>query len=163
MHSGKTLTQALAETPAAALIAHCQRADQAANFIAAALVESASFPGPVPTFTCQIREHALLLFASSVAHTAKLRQALPHLLTMLQARGFNLSEIRVRVQPGSLAETDSGGGSSVGSSVAEIVKQRPDPAGALQFADKLALTLRPSPLRDAADRLAQRLRTCRPR
>jgi hypothetical protein len=161
MHSGKTLSQALAETPAAALIARCERADQAAHHIAASLVESAPLSGQIPRFTCQIREHVLLVFAPSVAQAAKIRQALPRLLVMLQERGLNLSEIRVRVQPGSLAETDSGGASPPRPSVAEIAETASSTAGALQLADKLALTLRPSPLRDAADRLAKLLRARR--
>lgn len=154
MLPGKSLVQALAETPAAALIARCERAEQAARVILAALGESAIRPGLPPTIHCQIREHVLLVFASSVAQAAKLRQAVPRLLAELQERGMNLSEIRIRVQPGSSAEPNSGGEAE-----RMVAPQRPPSTkGALQLADKLAATLRPSPLRDAAMRLARRLR-----
>ena len=158
MHSGKTLAQALAETPAAALIARCERADLAARLILAALGESTIHPGQLPSIQCQIREHALLVFATSVAQAAKLRQALPRLLAVLQERGLNLSEIRIRIQPGSLAEPNRGEAASRPVSAAQE-QPRLSSSGALQLADKLALTLRPSPLRDAAERLARRLRT----
>jgi hypothetical protein len=163
MYSGKSLSQALAETPAAALIARCERAERAARLIATALGDTAAFPGPSLNCTCQIREHALLIFASSVAQAAKLRQALPRLHAVLQDRGLNLSEIRVRVQPDPSAEANSGGGPTDVPSASATRKPQPLPAGALLFADKLALTLRPSALRDAAERLAQSLRAVRTR
>jgi hypothetical protein len=161
MYSGKSLSQALAETPAATLIARCQRAEQAARLIATALDDSAAFPGRSLNCTCQIREHVLLIFAASVAQAAKLRQALPRLHALLQEHGLNLSEIRVRVQPDPSAEANSGGGPTDKPSASAARKAQPVPAGALQFADKLALTLKPSALRAAAERLAQSLRAAR--
>ncbi len=157
MHPGKTLVEALAETPAAALITRCERAELASRLIKAALGESSIPPGQSPTFQCQIREHVLLVFASSAAQAAKLRQALPRLLAVIQERGLNLSEIRIRVQPGSMAEPISGGASDR----TESAQRRPSAAAALQMADRLARTLRPSPLRDAVERLARGLRRVR--
>ena len=158
MHSGKTLAQALAETPAAALIDRCDRADQAARLIAAALGEATSLTDAPPPLTCQIREHVLLVYVSSVAQAAKLRQALPRLLATVQERGLNLSEIRVRVQPGPSAETNSGGAVTSAASFRDA-RSPPSVAGALRMANELADALRPSPLRDAAERLARKLRT----
>lgn len=157
MLSGKTLAEALAETPAAALIARCERADLAARLILAALDESSTRPGQSPTIRCEIREHILLIFATSVAQAAKLRQAVPRLLAVLQVRGLNLSEIRIRVQP-SLSAEPTGGTPGQPSAAANTSQLRPSAAAALRLADDLAVNLRPSPLRDAAQRLARRLR-----
>ncbi len=156
MLSGKTLAEALAESPAAALIARCERADLAARLILAALDESSTRPGQSPTIRCEIREHILLIFATSVAQAAKLRQAVPGLLAVLQARGLDLSEIRVRVQP-SLSAEPTGGTPDQPSAAPNVGQFRPS-AAALRLAEDLAVNLRPSPLRDAAQRLARRLR-----
>jgi len=161
MHPGKTLSQALAETPAAALISRCERADQAARLVTAAFADLSPLPAEIPAIHCQIREHLLLVFVPSAAQAAKLRQALPRLQAILQAHGLNLSEIRVRVQPSPSAETDSGGSSTRIFAASTATRQAPPVEFALQFADKLVLTLRPSPLRDTAERLAQGLRSRR--
>lgn len=158
MHPGKTLVEALAETPAAALIARCERADLAARLILAALGESTTRPGQPPNLRCQIREHALLVFAPSAAQAAKLRQAIPRLLTVLRERGLNVSEIRIRIQPNLSAEPTEGTPDAL-SAAANSSQPRPSAAAALQLAERLAATLRPSPLRDAAERLARRLGT----
>jgi hypothetical protein len=157
MLSGKTLVEALAETPAAALIARCECADLAARLILAALGESSTRPGQSPIIRCQIREHLLLIFATSVAQAAKLRQAVPRLLAVLQARGLNLSEIRIRVQP-SLSAEPTGGTPDRPSGSANALQLRPSTTAALQMAESLSANLRPSPLREAAERLARRLR-----
>ncbi len=158
MHSGKTLAQALAETSAAALIAKCDHADQAARVITAVLAEATSPKDASSPLFCQIREHVLLVSACSVAQAAKLRQALPRLLAAVQERGLNLSEIRIRVQPGPSAEPNSGGTPPSGAG-RDDPSFRPAVGGALLMADELARTLRPSELRQAAERLARMLRT----
>jgi hypothetical protein len=159
MPLGKTLAHALAETPAAALIARCERAHQAARLIAAVLGEMQPTASASPTLDCRIREHELLVLASSVAQAAKIRQSLPRLLKALQERGLNLSEIRVRVQPDPSAEAPIPDRSAAGDRNARNPgRLRPNQACALCFADELARELRASPLRDAAARLAGRLR-----
>jgi hypothetical protein len=160
MTPGKSITEALAESPAAALIARCKRADQAARLVASALGEPASSPS-LPTFTCQIREHTLIVFAASVAQAAKLRQRVPRLLAILQERGLNLNEIRVRVQPGPSAEADPMVRTTPASTASNAAEARQATAATLAFADELARKLRPSPLREAAVRLARRLRADR--
>jgi hypothetical protein len=156
-HPGKTLAQALGETSAATLIARCERADQAARILSKTLTEMNLSSGPIPLGACQIRERLLLVFATSAAQAAKLRQALPGLLRVLHERGFDLSEIRVRVQPAPSDEPDIGGG-LVAPTPGNQKAPRLSTEEALRFADKLSLTLRPSPLRDAAVRLAKGLR-----
>lgn len=158
MTSGKSIIEALAQSPAAALIEHCTRADQAARLVASALGEPARSAASPPAFTCQIRKHTLIVFAASVAQAAKLRQRVPRLLAVLQERGLNLNEIRVRVQPGPSAETDPVVRTAPASTASNAAEARRATAATLAFADELARKLRPSPLREAAVRLARRLR-----
>lgn len=60
----------------------------------------AALPAPINT-ACQIirwQDDALLLAVPTSAHSAKLRQLLPRLADALQSRGWQINEIRVRVQ-----------------------------------------------------------------
>jgi hypothetical protein len=159
MFPGKTPLQALADTPVASLLAQCQRAERAGRLINAALGE-AGFPGGPPVLNCQFKEQVLIVFAHSAAQATKLRQAIPRCLAALREQGMYLSEIRIRVQPVRLTQTkDSAAqtGPDVPASDRDIQSRSQQLKPARAFAEKLALTLRPSPLRDAALRLASRL------
>jgi hypothetical protein len=160
MLPGKTPLQALAETPVANLVAQCERATRAAQLITATLGD-AGFPDGAPSIACQFKEHVLLIFAQSAAQAGKLRQATPRFLTALREQGMNVSEIRIRVQAAELTEANDpvSAGSRVDSRDFSILSKQSN--AAKEFAEKLALTLRPSALRDAANRLARVLRDFR--
>jgi hypothetical protein len=153
----KSLSDALAESPVAALLARCRESEQAGRLIAGVLSDLGG-----QMVNCLIRDGTLLVSVTSTAQAAKLRQAVPRLLLLLREEGFDLNEIRVRVQLAAAADPNA---------VPPPERRANDtPAGplalpeggqarsALEFSEKLALTLRPSPLRDAALRLGERLR-----
>ena len=91
----------------------------------------------------------LILRVSSAGAAAKLRQTLPRLLEGLIGRGWQVSLIRVRVQPGAPNPQR------------EARKKKKDaaisPGGLAAFAD-LRATLTDSPLKAAVDRLIRRRR-----
>lgn len=161
----KSLFDALTDTPAtASLLARVAASERAARVLAAAV----SVPGwnPLQPGNCEQRDRTLLLRAPSSAIAAKLRQLFPSMLTALQRQGTEVIEIRVRVQPepalpqeSHLAEriTATGPGGTGVTHRAPVSN-----AAAQEFANKLALTLRDSPLRDAAKMLSRRLKHAKP-
>jgi hypothetical protein len=158
----RRLQDALAQSPAGSALVHRYLASQRA----AAVIESECqriVPEFQPTRSggCDLRGTTLRLNAWQPAQVAKLRQALPRLLRLLQQQGFDVIEIKIGVQPRGLT-----------SSVRPPAKSPPTEAGripetselrtsqitpALAFARKLALTLPDSRLRAAAQRLATSL------
>ena len=100
------------------------------------------------------RDGVLWLTASSTAQSAKLRQATPRLLSTLGGEAIQVYEIRVRVEPGITGYPEQG--SSPPSSV-DAAWLRPSSAAA-DTVSKFALTVRESPLKRAAERLAETLR-----
>lgn len=102
--------------------------------------------------TCEVAgcdDGVLILRVSSAGAAAKLRQTLPRLQGGLLDRGWQVSSIRVRVQP----RTDAGD--------LTVRKQKKDvaisPEGLAAFAD-LQHTLADSPLKTAVERLIRRRR-----
>lgn len=114
-----------------------------------ALVQ-ASLPAPLNT-ACQIirwQDDVLTLSVPSSAHSAKLRQVVPRLAGALQKHGWQVNEIRVRVQAGPRFPL----------APAPVPRdQRPEitPDGVAAFAE-LATTLDDGPLARAIARLVQR-------
>lgn len=157
----KSLFDALGESPAAAsLLARVAASVRAARVIAGV----ASVPGfdPLLPGRCELRDGTLFLRTSSSAIAAKLRQSLPSLLGVLQRQGLEVIEIRVQVQPERMGDPDHvsrktafTAGPSLGLDSPAVSK---DVAAARAFAEKLALTLSDSPLRQAAENLRQRLK-----
>jgi hypothetical protein len=96
----------------------------------------------------------LWLVASSTAQSAKLRQAVPRMLSSLQAEAIKVYEIKFRVQP--VAMPYPGQGSQLVSSSEEAWPRAGEPA--LDAVSELALTVRESPLKSAAERLLATLR-----
>ncbi len=130
---------------------------------AAAVIES-ECRAIVPEFEvarsggCELRGTTLRVNAAHPAQVAKLRQAIPRLLRLLQQQGLDVIEIKIGVQPRALTSSVR----PVPGPAAQPSSGRPAPAGrsrnqiesALKFARKLALTLPESALRTAAQRLA---------
>ncbi len=113
----------------------------------------ASLPAPLST-ACQIvrwQDEILTLSVPSAAHSAKLRQVVPRLAAALQKHGWQVNEIRVRVQAAPRFPE---------APPAVPREQRPQISsdGVAAFAD-LAGTLRDGPLARAIERLVQRRST----
>lgn len=107
--------------------------------------------------TCEVagcEAETVILRVSSAGAAAKLRQTLPRLRDGLLDRGWQVSSIRVRVQPSTSAV---GSVPRVRNSHAAI-----SPDGVTAFVD-LADQLSESPLKAAVDRLIRRRRTSPPR
>jgi len=158
----RRLQDALAESAAGSALMHRYRASQRA----AAVIES-ECQRIVPEFQparsggCDLRGTTLRLNAWQPAQVAKLRQAVPRLLRLLQEQGFDVIEIKIRVQPRALSSsvrwppilTMPRARQAPGADRAVSSQIKP----ALTFARKLALTLPESRLRAAAQRLAATL------
>jgi hypothetical protein len=150
-----TLAAALADSPAAPLLARLAATRAAVAVIAAAVAELTPDLDLARPGTADIQADVLLIHATSAAQAAKLRQAIPSLLALLQQRDLDLSQIRLRVQPG--------GPSEPAVDLTQI-SHVPTPAhapgqvaAAARFAKELAALLPDSPLRRAAQKLRRSL------
>lgn len=160
--TSRRLQDALAQSEVGSALLHRYRTSQRA----AAAIE-AECQSIVPEFQptrsggCELRGTVLRLNAAQPAQVAKLRQALPRLLRLLQQRGFDVIEIKIAVQPRALTSSVRREVSLAADAVQHRSGTRPaygaQTASALAFARKLALTLPESPLRAAARRLATSL------
>jgi hypothetical protein len=92
-----------------------------------------------------IKDGVLALFAAHNALAARLRHLEPRLLSDLQARGWAVDSLRIRVRPQSMKEP------------APPKQARMSPVGASAL-QELADTLEPSPLQEALARMASRHR-----
>jgi hypothetical protein len=160
--SARSLQQALADSPAAALV---RRVTDSQRVAAALTRTGVSLP---PSFdalqpgACEVREATLVLFVGSPALAAKMRQSLPQLLASLNRQGFDLTEIKVRLQPERMSYREVPGADAMspqGPGAPAALAEAPlHIAGALALAEKLALTLPGTAVGQAAQRLATRLR-----
>ena len=151
----KPLAEVLRATPETAqLLERWEATQRAARCIGPVCSSMASGFDPLLPGRCELRDGVLRLTASSTAQSAKLRQSVPRLLTTLGSAGFQVYEIHVRVEPGMTGYPEQG--SAAPSSIDAGWLQ---PSGAA--ADtiwKFALTIKESPLKKAAERLAATLR-----
>jgi hypothetical protein len=90
-----------------------------------------------------IKDGTLVLFAAHNALAARLRHLEPRLVTELQARGWPLNALRIRVRPQSVKEPPP------------VKEARMTPVGASALRT-LAETLPPSPLQEALAKMAAR-------
>ncbi len=90
-----------------------------------------------------IKDGTLTLFAAHNALAARLRQVAPRLVADLQARGWSVANLKVRVQPKDAPEP------------VRVKQARMSPAGADALRE-LADTLPPSPLQSALEKMAAR-------
>lgn len=162
MTGTRSLAQALADSAAAGLVRRVADSQRVAEALAGADVLLPPNFDPLEPGACDVREATLVLFVGSSASAAKMRQSLPQLLGWLIRQGFELTEIRVRLQPERMSYRLSRGEAAAAASAADDVhgarESGLDIGGALAFAEKLALTFRGTSVGDAANRLTARLR-----
>jgi hypothetical protein len=158
----RSLKDALAQSEAGSTLLQRVLASQRA----AAVIESECqriLPDFSPTRSggCELRGTTLRVNAVHPAQVAKLRQACPRLLRLLQGQGLEVIEIKIGVQPRALSSSERRGPEEQPAARWAEADQRSGVGlqigPALEFARKLALTLPESPLRNAAARLARSL------
>ncbi|HTT10180.1 MAG TPA: hypothetical protein VMG60_04750 [Burkholderiaceae bacterium] len=162
MTGARSLEQALADSPAAALVHRAAESQRVAVALAGAGVSLPPNFDALQPGTCEVRDATLVLFVGSPALAAKMRQSLPQLLAFLNRQGFDLTEIKLRLQPERLSYREPSGEETMKRDArgefADSRQAAPDAASALGLAEKLALTLPDSGVGRAAQRLADRLR-----
>jgi hypothetical protein len=157
-----SLAAALADSAAGALVRRVADSQRVAEALKGADVALPPSFDPMEPGTCDVRESTLVLHVGSPASAAKMRQSLPQLLGWLNRQGFELTEIKLRLQPErmsyrlSLGEAQ-GAGAQAGRA-AHPPGHEPSIKGALELAEKLALTFPGTSVGEAASRLAARLR-----
>lgn len=161
--SAKTLADALAETPAAAqLLARLRASQSVARLLAAASPPIGGGFDPLRPGVCELRGGLLLLTATSPAQAAKLRQEFPRLQKLLKRQGFDLNEIKVRLQPARMPYREEVSTTAQvptpADATSDSARSQSDLTAPLRFADELALTLRASSLRAAVESLRATLR-----
>jgi hypothetical protein len=153
--SARSVAETLRDTPeAAALLARWEATQRAARCIAPICNSLAAGFDPLTPGRCELRDAALWLIPASAAQSAKLRQAMPRMLSSLQAEAIKVYEIKFRVQP--VVTPYPGQGSQGVSSSGE---PWPSVGGhAISAVGELALTVKESPLKSAAEHLLATLR-----
>jgi len=152
--SARLIAAALRDSPqAASLIARWETTQRAALAIAPACRLVAGVD-PLEPGVCELRGETLWLNLPSPSHSAKLRQATPRLLSTLAADGFRVYEIKTRVQPA--VTSYPGDGRAAPSSPG--VPWPPSGEHAAAAVAALVESVRESPLREAARKLAATLR-----
>jgi len=153
--TARPIAAALRDSPeAASLIARWEATQRAAQCIAPVCRSLASGFDPLVPGRCELRDAVLWLNPTSTAQAAKLRQAMPSLLSCLRSEGVQVYEIKFRVQAGVTPYPGQGSGGP--SSPAEAWPSASERA--IDAVSKLALTIVDSPLKLAASRLASTLR-----
>jgi hypothetical protein len=156
--TARRVDQILTDTPlAASLLARLAAARQAAQVIAPICAEIAPDFDPLQPGACDLRERVLRIWLRSSAHSTKLRQTAPRLLSSLQRHGLEVNEIKVGVQLGRVREKAP---ADLRKSAAKaLLPDRNQAANTKNFVEmrefsrKLALTLPESNLRHAVSRL----------
>jgi hypothetical protein len=158
----RSLEELLADSPAAALVRRVADSQRVAAALAEAGIALPPHFDALQPGDCELRETTLVLFVASPALAAKMRQSLPQLLAWLNRHGFDLTEIKVRLQPDQTSYRLSSSEEAMKPGVSEndrhAVGLAPNARAALELAEKLALTFPGTGVGQAADRLAARLR-----
>jgi hypothetical protein len=150
----KPLAAVLRDAPEAArLLARWEASQRIARSIAPVCRSLASGFDPLRPGQCELRDGVLWLTASSTAESAKLRQAIPRILSTLGGEGVQVYEIRVRVQPVITGYPEQGTKPPSGADAAWL---KPG-SSAGEAVGRLALAVRESPLKRAVERLAATL------
>jgi hypothetical protein len=136
------------------LVVRWEASQRAARCIAAACSQLAAGFDPLAAGSCEVRDGVLWLTVGSAAQSAKLRQAVPRLLSLLGADGLPIYEIKTRVQPSGSCDPDRGA-----QCAADLDQRWLQPSSAVaDTIGELALTVQDSPLKNAVERLAATLR-----
>ena len=158
--SARLIAAALRDSPqAASLIARWEATQRAALAIAPACRVVAGID-PLEPGVCELRGETLWLSLPSPSHSAKLRQAMPRLLSTLAADGSKVNEIKTRVQP-AVTSYPGDGRPAPSSSQSDVGRGVPWPrSGERATAAVAALveSVSESPLKEAARKLAATLR-----
>lgn len=153
--NARPLADALAESPVGPVLQRLSLFQRIASTIAPAVAQLAPDFDSIDPSAVNLRENVLWLNARSAAQAAKLRQGVPRLLQLLHQHGFQVIEVRVKVQAARMTYPEQ---------TNDRVTQEPAidtdktgrthvDAGARAFADQLARDLPDSPLRAAVRRL----------
>lgn len=153
--NARTLADALAESPVGPALQRLSLFQRVARTISTAVARLAPDFDSIDPSAVNLRENVLWLNARSAAQAAKLRQGVPGLLQLLHQHGFQVIEIRVKVQPASLSYPEQTNDPVTQEPAIDADKPSRThvDAGACAFADQLARNLPDSPLRAAACRL----------
>jgi len=158
----RSLQEVLADSPAAALVRRVADSQRVAEALATAEISLPPNFDALQPGTCEVRESTLVLSVDSSALAAKMRQSLPQLLAWLIRHGFDLTEIKVRLQPERmtyrLLPSEETMKSVVAGNHLQPVRSARDVSEALGLAEKLALTFPGTGVGRAAQLLASRLR-----
>ncbi len=154
----KSAADALAGSALAGLIDKARLLDKI-SLTVAELSREAGPPNTLPPTHCALERGTVIITVNTSSQAAKLRQRAAALTIALQNRLPEVTGIRIRLQPGLCArsETDIGAPNSASSSPSDA-RPAPSCAAALKFADQLARELHDSPLRQSALRLQASLR-----
>ncbi len=156
--TSKSLFDALGESAAtASLLARIQTSERLARILAGAAVAIPGFD-PLAPGTCEVRGRTLHLRAPSSAVAAKLRQCLPSLLAALHRQGSEVSEIKVRVQPGQPAYLNGVTQETAMATPEQKAARLKNVSEARRFADTLAAQLDDGNLREALQKLSRSLK-----
>jgi len=155
----RSLADALRDPDAGPLLTRLALHQRIGACVAEALGPLARDTGCADPGSIEQRGSVIVLRVSTTAAAAKLRQTVPRIMTHLQQRGIQVTEIRVKVQPAPTPEPIAGTGPGhVRQSTDESGRGPPFPAaGARALADTLSRTLPDSPLQRAVERLRKRL------
>ncbi|MCS6944289.1 MAG: hypothetical protein RMK97_02535 [Sutterellaceae bacterium] len=159
MHNTRLVAEALADSPAAALVRRALDSQRIAKAINRSGTPLPPAFDPLAPGACELRGDTLWLVAPSPAAAAKMRQSLPQLLQALSRQGFDLTEIKVRLQPRRMSYPREDDPRSAIPCLCDHKREDLQQLlGALSLAEKLALTFPNSLLGLAASQLAARLR-----
>ncbi len=155
--TARLIAAALRDSPeAASLLARWDATQRAALLITPTCRSVLGFDPLVPG-ACELRGEILWLSLPSPSHSAKLRQAMPRLLSSLATHGIKVNEIKTRVQPAVTSYPGDGRIAPSSGSSSGIAWPRND-ARAVAAVTELAVSIRESPLKQAAEKLAGTLR-----
>lgn len=154
--TARLIAAALHDSPeAASLLARWEATQRAARAIAPVCRAIAGFDSLVPG-VCELRGEILWLNLPSSSHSAKLRQAMPRLLSTLAADGIRVYEIKTRVQP-SVTSYPGDGSLTPSSDSSPGIAWPGNDAHAVAAVAELAGSIEDSPLKEAAQKLAATL------
>jgi hypothetical protein len=155
----KSASEALAESPVAALLDRARLLGQVTATVDAACRELTFGQGLLSAPRCALQGGIVVITVASPSQAAKLRQRTNQIVQALRDFAPEVTGIRVRLQPGVMSYLMPGMGPAEAVQAAERSNEKgAELRAARQFADDLAEKLHDSPLRDAVLRLQALLR-----
>lgn len=155
----KSAVDALAEGPLAGLLDQARLLGRISSVVAELSREAPSSAQSLPPLRFGLQGRTVIITAATPSQAAKLRQRATALDQALRERVPEVTGLRIRLQPGSTAEPDSG---TLAQPTANPSCRPPQSheslTAALKFADDLSRELHDSPLRRSAQRLQAALR-----